>query len=442
MRAGRVERMTTMVDYWLYRWMDEFDVDLEKVPKSGRMALSSPTAMKKLFDLAMDVDLATVGAVPDYSVIAGRTLDVSGPYNCYRFYCMKNRLDRTLSSAWHYFDSIVVAGISEHRLAHRIATVAKDEREEAVIQPLLHYLKFLSYVRAIGADKLLVFRQKPLNLCVSCARETATERGLFAFEDEAAVSRLRDSLKSDAEISIKWSESSKSWKCVVDHDLLPDSFLFSLSAGSESRPNDDDVIDEFMAHGAAALLQDFHQSQRLARPLLQEFRSSLFGDPPNQSLTPESVALTIKLPYLEYVDSASLIAAISDERDSFIDFRAALRTAINEKVQNAGGARPDVVGAQIERDLIEPSLANIERRLNTARRVLAKKSAAGVAVGAAILTVGVLTAMPFIMAAGVTAIASPMLDVKKYYEDRGTIEDSDMYFLWRLSKAASRSHHH
>jgi hypothetical protein len=122
---------------------------------------------------------------------------------------------------------------------------------------------------------------------------------------------------------------------------------------------------------------------------------------------------------------------MEDEKPQLERFRAALRSAIRDKIEFAGDRPPDWIARQVERDYISPALADLDNRLSVSKKALSQKGTTAITVGSALLATGLITTMPLIVAAGVTALASPMLDAKKFLDDKAGIETADMYFLWK-----------
>jgi hypothetical protein len=225
----------------------------------------------------------------------------------------------------------------------------------------------------------------------------------------------------------------------VEHESLPETFFVGFR--SHSKPYREDIIAKVIHEGAHGLLQDFGLSSSLGLPLVQEVGTPFFGGAEVSGVSTSEIAAGLRLPYLGGVDAATLVSAMRDERASFEKFRAALRAGVKEYVETSGETSPERLRAAVVRDVFEPAIADIENRLNVARRALSRKSAASALVGTALVTVGILSASPLAVGAGITALASPLLDVKKYYEERGSVEqESALYFLWHLGARNHRRH--
>lgn len=415
--------------------MDEFDVHPENVSS----VFQSATAVSRLRELASESLHSQKPLDPSKdAIVAGRTLDLHGPYNCSRFACTKHRIDRTFLSTWHYFDSIVVTGPNESNLIRAISTTKRKDREDRLIEPITEDIRLFSYLRQIGAEKHLDFRRKSYPLCDCCYPKAAERIGLTAVTDEAAKGRVMSSLEASAHVQ-SYLRSPGVWACEIDHDALPERFVWHIR--SKRKPSKKEMLEDFLHQATRGLLEDYYHSKELSLPLIQEVRTSFYGKvESSKNITDYAIALSVELPFLKGATAADIIKLMEDERPSFERFQVALRKAIQEKAEKAGDASPEELGKRVTKDYIRPSLAEIDILLSSAKKAFAKKSATAVGIGSVLVTAGILTAMPLVIAAGATAAASPLIDAKKYLDDRSALESKDMYFLWQVGKSRSGIH--
>ena len=114
-----------------------------------------------------------------------------------------------------------------------------------------------------------------------------------------------------------------------------------------------------------------------------------------------------------------------------------MHTAISDYVSHADtGQSPLTIARQIEVDYLEPGLADIERRVRSSRKAVGKKSSVSLAVGSSAAVVGALTSIPLVIATGVATVAASVPAIHKYFDDKSSIEISDLYFLWEMKKRA------
>jgi hypothetical protein len=150
---------------------------------------------------------------------------------------------------------------------------------------------------------------------------------------------------------------------------------------------------------------------------------------------PEDVAFRIGLPVLDGIDPGTLMSLRKAEADSFRRCQHALRSAIRERIRSMPDASASQVAKEIEDDVIAPALADVGRRLRSAERSLIKKTGVSFAVGSLTTTVGLLTGIPAVSAAGVSAALSSIPVIHKYFEQRDELRSSDLYFIWAGSHA-------
>jgi hypothetical protein len=141
-------------DYWLFRWLDEHSVsDIQ----SAVSLLSNSKAVEDLREKAAAAQEALHTPIQgDVSILAGRGLDLSGQLDCNGASCRRRQVDELFRPVWHYFDDIVVAD----GVAHEVS-MHWDAAPEARNEWILSHIGVLLYLREIGAESLVVFREKP-----------------------------------------------------------------------------------------------------------------------------------------------------------------------------------------------------------------------------------------------------------------------------------------
>ncbi|MFD0972778.1 hypothetical protein [Plantactinospora endophytica] len=410
--------------------MDEYGVERKNVPDVFKSA-AAVARLSELISTYME-QRTTELACPTGAVVGGRTLDLASSYTCAEFTCLATRVDRAFLSIWHYFDSIVLAAPSSVDVLHALHNNPRKEREKSLIPRIADQVEFFTYLRSIGADKYIIFQDKEYSLCRDCHQKLSERLGLTAVVDRAARREIVARLELEAEVR-NLREGTGSWVCEVTHEFLPETL--GIWVRSQKRPVKWLVFEELINRGSRAFLEDLHQSEHLGLPLLQEVRTSLFReDPLRDKASVNDVALSLRLPFLEGLKAADIILLMQDERPSFERFQASVRRAIAEKVEKAGDVDPATIGESVMRDHIRPALAEIEQSMKSAKRAFAKKASAGIGLGAALVTAGLIAAIPVIIGAGVAAAATPLVDLKKLFDDQSSVESKDMYFLWNLGR--------
>ena len=143
--------------YWLATWMDDNGIKsewhIEKVIKSNPLlrsirdtAQAVPYTTKPLEAASADVPI----------LVGGRGVDLSSDLECLDWKCKAQQVDRLFSRVWHYFDQVVVVGLEAHDLTSDVRTWS-DQR----LRDLEQTMRLLLYLRDLGAEDMLIFRQKP-----------------------------------------------------------------------------------------------------------------------------------------------------------------------------------------------------------------------------------------------------------------------------------------
>jgi hypothetical protein len=149
----------------------------------------------------------------------------------------------------------------------------------------------------------------------------------------------------------------------------------------------------------------------------------------------EAEVFQLKLPVLDGVSPDLLLKVRHDEKPHFEKFRQSLRLAIKERLDNNSSGKAIEIAKEIRRDVINPALNEIELRLAAAKTALTKKAGLSLTLGALTTTCGLLTANPFLVAAGATpAVGYTIAAGQKFVEEKRDIALSEMYFLWQAQE--------
>jgi len=413
-----------MSRYWLYNWLDVQGITSLH---DAEARLQAPEVRESLKELALENrqdDTPPVASGP--AIVAGCGLDLSGYLDCSDDSCRRFQVDRLFRQAWFYFDRIVVDDAVTR-------DVADHWDSKSVQSRLLSHIQVVLYLRSIGAEDLVEFREK--RLCSVHFEKHLREAGLEGLltEEEKWITYL----SQDADVLLRLGPKDK-----VDFDFRhPDSEIIihqTLALESCSRDLDSvrrhvlrDILRTYATHLTADVLAARAAGLPLAstlwlhRQILQE-----------QSRTPtaEDIAFSLSLPVLANVSVKDLIRIRRDNQDGFERFRDRLREALRERLKTAAAETALALAKEIERDLIEPELRAIRLRLETAHSTLAKKTAVGIVLGGLATTCGLLAgAVPAVAAtAGIgTLIATAGGGATKTLDEHRDIQLADMYFLWK-----------
>ena len=433
--------MTTGSDYWLARWLDDHELRNER---DAQRFLEEPRHIEDLRAAASAARTTAepLGGAEETTIVAGRTIDLSGKLGCYHPECLQRDVDRLFSRVWHYFDIIVVEGLAPTSMLSMLADQQGDFRER-----FLGFVKNFFYVRKIGAENMLVYREKP-PACTLHLRQHA--------EQFAATNLLEErkswvsSFSSDARIQ-SLDKHDDHWHYVVTHPNIEHMALGLVRNGSRSRkPTKSQIFGAVFDEYAANLVSDIGAARTMLSPLgaaASIHEGLLSRAPVDDAPNVQDALFELDLPTISGLSAKDLIKIRQENWQYFDAFRLALKTAARDFIANAGDGVPsEDIARQIKDDVIEPELIKIRRELRISADSLTRKSAVSLPVGALATTIGLLDKFPLVAIGGaaiVTAagIGSFLLDYKKYIDDKRGVLMSDMYFLWNAQRIASRAKH-
>jgi hypothetical protein len=427
---------STSDTHWLYTWIDECKIRSEHQVEA---LFQSGHAVQRLHELALQDTQKPVGIYNDErpDIIAGYNMDLSATMSCVHHDCLARELDRLFSKVWHYFDRIVVEGPSASRYVRNIENTPRDKRPKMTWE-VREAVATLLYLREIGADRYLVFREKPRAFCQDHLQRHARELGLTALANESIDSEIIDAILQDADISLKKYSRPTEWYYTYRHPSLDEAISGSIV--QKNRPKPPDVAQVLYRRAGLGLIGDVALAQWMNLPL------ALAAGPPavrldqtvaSRQVDEKLVALELALPVISGVTASDLLRFREDHWPHFERFRATLRTAIREQIERVGSTAPEAIAHAVRTEFIEPELADIERRLRLANKSLSAKSGAVFAVGTIVTSVGLIISAPIVVAAGVAASGAVVPSILKYVEDKTSLETSDLYFLWRASRRGS-----
>ena len=141
-------------NYWLFKWLEEYEVnDLTR----ARSLLSDHRAIKDLREKATGAQSSLQATATDQiSIMAGRGIDLTGQLDCNHPSCRRRQVDDLFRHVWHYFDQIVVAD----GVAHEVS-MHWNEATEKRSEWILAHIGTLLYLKEIGAESLVAFRETP-----------------------------------------------------------------------------------------------------------------------------------------------------------------------------------------------------------------------------------------------------------------------------------------
>jgi hypothetical protein len=421
--------------YWLFQWIDACGI---RSVDQARKHLRDTASKRAIVDLAAAQPYTTEPLPPGTtpSLVAGRGLDLSGDLDCLHWECRRRQVDHLITRVALYFDRVVIVGAPAHQVVTDFEVLDPGQFDER----LLSHIQLLLYLREIGAEKLLYFRQKP-PACKLHWRERTQDAGMGEIAD--FTDREAERLQELAEIYLKPHENHFDYQ--FDHPDFEHSVWGAIDAGVDagnSRVELDRrvcaaVFQKYLVH----LASDVRAANSLQSPLgcSVKYHNRLLSFLRRPSAVPD-VAFALALPVLSGVPPSELLRLRSEEQDAFTRFRQALSQAITERIASQKANNGSAVASEVFRDLIEPALANIHDRLRRAQRALAKKAVISLSLGALATTCGLLSATSVLVAAGFGGVLGALNAEHKFIDEQKEVELSDLYFAW-LARA-HRSHGH
>ena len=416
--------------FWLRQWLDEYEITSAR--QARHLLRPHKRAVRRLREIAQSSASSAGSPSPQSgasrALLAGRGIDLSGDLDCCAAVCQRAEVDRLFGRVLHYFDEIIVAGPSARRYAESL-----ESPDDDVLRAVAEHVTSLLYLREVGAEDLLVFAEKP-PACEQHYRQHAGEVGLLELIDSAGP--WIDRLAGEGKINELHSHDDH-WHYTFTHHDLEHTAWGSIWKGRESSepPSSRDIAESVFARYAAHLVSDVTAARLAGLPLgasVQLHESVLATT--RFPMSVGDVAFQLQLPVLDALPIRDIVRIREDESEHFERFRYALTQAIEERMSEGGS--PAEVAASITQNVIEPAISDIERRLHLAQRIFDRKIGVSVTVGTAVTTVGLLAGAPLIVGAGMAAIGTSLPVAHKYLEDKGSIELSDMFFLWNLQQNA------
>jgi hypothetical protein len=424
-------------NFWLYDWIDTLEI---KNAEQAESLLKNAGIRKELRNRASEVEYTTepISKSGAPTIVAGRAIDLSGDLDCYGWECMKKQVDKLFSNVWHYFDRIVVVGPSAHDFSTLWGFDEKEDVDEIFYRQLT-YARLLLYIREIGAEDLVVFRQKR----PACIHHLEQHLKQLRLDEILAHSeKLINRLAKKARIKVEEEHDNYIGYAFVHPEIEHTHWgaIEKSEARSESKLRyavSAQILKVFLAH----LASDIYTAKVLNSPLgsTVKFHGQLLNTF-SGGIQEADVAFKLDLPVLKNVSPKVLLEIRNREQLYFEKFRDSLRLAIKEQIGNASSERADKIAEDIRMEIITPALNDIELRLNAARKAMERKVGLSAVLGSLVTTCGILTANPVLASIGITATAGGSLTAsQKFIEENRDVSLSDMYFLWKAQGHVAHS---
>ena len=285
------------------------------------------------------------------SIVAGCRLDLSGVMGCPSYNCMRETIDSTFKRVWHYFDQVVVEGLSPQFLADEVGSKDEAARSRAFLK-IRDQARLLLYLREIGTDRFIIFSHKTHNYCSDCWLQHAKELGIAAAMDESRRRKIAQELIKTSSLSIEQIDSYH-WIVSISGKFFDDPFHLVFRGGDVSadpEPKLEDVVEYIIAYHGAAMISDVELSRRLALPLVEPVSMPWITSRKSQEASCQEVevAVRLNLPVFDNLPVGDFIKIREDERPEFETFRAALRTAIQQRLAENDKLSPAEIARSVE----------------------------------------------------------------------------------------------
>jgi hypothetical protein len=415
-----------MSKYWLSKWLDYHDINSEEEAKK---ALLSPTVTNDLRRYATKSSgVLRAKADTNFSVVAGRGIDLSGQLDCSSDTCRIRQVNQLFGHVWHYFDQIIVQDGIVHEVIYHW-----EDTPEITQRRLLSHIKVLLYLRSIGAENLVDFRIKQ-PACTEHWQLHAEEAGLSALVNQ--IDDLADYLLSGATVTFEEGKEGGTLFRFSHPQINPQQV-------GELLPSDIGQIDGSLQRKAAVLVARGFLAHLTSDVAASNSYHAALGSVNSihdlllrrwRGITPADVLMNLRLPILSGLKPWDLIDIRREEGQYFANFRDSLLQAIKERLKLSEYDSANEVAEEIRLDLIEPQLNQISLRLKAAQNTLSKKSAIGLVLGSLGTTCGILAGLaPEAAVAGGTTMALGCTGAAtaKYLDDTKDISLNDMFFLWK-----------
>ena len=419
-----------MPTYWLYQWLDEMEIRTEWELNN---VLRDRAHFKRLAELHEADAEANVRSIPiSNSIVAGRSLDLSGSIDCGGYPCLRRDVDVAFLRMWHYFDGIVIASI-EHRTTRE---AAQNDGDAYIAQTfLMDHLRILLYLRSVNADQWVTFVDKDQGFIEDDWRPLARSLNVLdAFEGRRHEQIVKSIAKNTHFQVSRLRQGVWQVRLTGGYFTEPQRVTFS----QRERPTIDDLSRRILANFGRAALEDVATAEQLGLPLAHPTTVPWISSRKHVP-TQEEVAIQLHLPVLSDLNVADFLKLREDERPAFEKFRKGLRDQIRSQLAAAGkGDTAARIAQNVEDDYLRPGLAEIEQKLRGSRKALVKKSAVSLGIGTSVAVVGAISSVPMMIAGSVVALGSaiPLAPLIGSYLDETNKEMpmSELYFLWRLKK--------
>jgi hypothetical protein len=422
--------------YWLAQWLDanevhnDWEIEHALRSKTGRQSLHAALhlAGHRMFECPNPEPL-NVGQSNE-AIVAGRRLDLSGAVSCFAFDCLRRAVDSTFKRIWHYFDQIVVEGLSPLSVMESLNTLDEDDHYW-IFAKIYNHARLFLYLREIGAEPFVIFSDKTFKFCQQHWEEYAKHLGI-TLPTESQLGKVIGKVVDSSNFKI--NQTADSWQASVTGEYFDEPFEGNFAMA----PTPEFLARLIVSNFSSARILDVGLARRLSLPLVEPMTTPWISQRKSSRTPPEEweVGIELNLPVFNSLTTKDFLQLRKDEQLNFEIFRGALRTMIRNQLNKNQKGPPGEVAGIIEENL-QQELRVIKKKVHNNRMALVKKTAVNLSIGTVATSIGDLASIPLWIAGGIATLGSaiPLAPaIHKYIDDNNSAKMPDLYFLWQADK--------
>lgn len=437
----------TASNYWLARWLDENEIrhewELDHLlhTQSGGEGLIEAVFRASQETRESGLEYTDTRDCND-SIVAGRKLDLSGMASCPAYECLRQGIDSTLKRVWHYFDRIVVEGLSPIWTAEEIRKT-DAEHFPLTMMKIRDQARLFLYLREIGADNFVIFAPKSHAFCEKHWDIHARELGLAVVVDDSHHDDTVRRIIKSSDFLIRESHHPDGWHVTITGKYFdrPEyaTFFHTKEGGVGDPPTPEEIACSIISNRATAMISDVGLARRLELPLVEPVDLPWISQrKANIKSVEDNSAIRIGLPVFDNLTTKDFLKLREDERPDFEAYRAGLQREIQSRIAKNPSKPPAAIAKDIEDEYLRPGLAKIEKQIRSRRSATLKKTSVNLAIGTSVTAIGAMASMPLLVE-GLAAFGSaiPLAPIiHKFIDDGESIKMSELYFLWQAERQA------
>lgn len=394
---------------------------------------------------------------PFYSHTASPSMS-GGPFPCSAPPCRLKKANELVHFSAFYSDKVYIS----NGLFNAVGHSSKVDKERLAFA---HELKLLLVFRPLIEAGIIIPVTPTKTLCYHCLGKEAvapTDQARF----DQAFRLLKHQFSEKTKVSIKKADSGRynlhiegdeelvehggRWHNISQATLIPTNLDLRLSKKKEIKlPKALRVKWGIDSNGAHAIFNEIGFEMAVSQCLnssivtndplhidiIKNFRKDDTLERRNSMIQKH---LTCIVPFLADISTENLLKLRMSEGDSFISFRRAFSKAIDEHMKKATTSISERDAQAIYRDIVEPELARLNKKVSSANRLLNKGSNASMLGWVAAISVGAYcgfvdsSLIAAAKALGLTKVAADLITNRLSSTGEDSITDEGMYYLWKV----------